>query len=143
MIYTSSDTVKSIFSGEHYDPDVLYTNTINEGFVNELEDVKMKVNTYNNKAVSYSYVLDMNKGDFVGNIYNLCSGESMKSEEHLINSYVNHYCKPKFIYSNQINNKGITPFTVLHENTLNKDLIVNSAEYDLSNDSAQIQLIEL
>lgn len=143
LIYTSSDTVKSIFSGEHYDPDVLYTNTINEGFVNELEDVKMKVNTYNNKAVSYSYVLDMNKGDFVGNIYNLCSGESMKSEEHLINSYVNHYCKPKFIYSNQINNKGITPFTVLHENTLNKDLIVNSAEYDLSNDSAQIQLIEL
>ena len=57
LIYTSSNTVKSIFSGEHYDPDVLYTNTINEGFVNELEDVKMRINTYNNKAVSYSYVL--------------------------------------------------------------------------------------
>ena len=143
LVYTSSDTVKSIFSGEHYDPDILLSNTINEGYVNQLEDIKMRVNTYNTKAVSYSYVMDIKKGDFISNIYKVSSGESQIAEEHLIESYVNHYSTPKFIYQNQVNNRGITPFTMIHENTLGKDMIVNSVEYDLSNDSAQIQIIEI
>ena len=143
LVYTSSDTVKSIFSGEHYDPDILLSNTINEGYVNQLEDIKMRVNTYNTKAVSYSYVMDIKKGDFISNIYKVSSGESQIAEEHLIESYVNHYSTPKFIYQNQVNNRGITPFMMIHENTLGKDMIVNSVEYDLSNDSAQIQLIQL
>ncbi len=143
LIYTTSDTVKNIYSGESYEPDVLYTNVINDGYVTEFEDVKLKVNTYNSKATSYSYVIDLITNDFISNVTNLATGETKQQEHHIIQKYYNHYSTPKYIYQNYLNNKGIAPFSIIHENTLNKDMYVNSVTYDLSNDLADIQLIEI
>lgn len=139
--YTTSDSIKNIFDNETYDPDVLYTNTIDDNYVNEFDDVKLKINTYNNKATSYSYVIFNN--DFVENILNTNTTKTQKQEEHIIEKYVNHYSNPKFKYENNLINKNITPFSIIHEETLNKDMIVNSINYNLNNDSAEVEIIEI
>ena len=139
--YTTSDSIKNIFDNETYDPDVLYTNTIDDNYVNEFDDVKLKINTYNNKATSYSYVISNN--DFIENVLNTNTNKSQKQEEHIIEKYVNHYSNPKFKYENNLINKNITPFSIIHEETLNKDMIVNSINYNLNNDSAEVEIIEI
>lgn len=139
--YTTSDSVKNIFDNETYDPDVLYTNTIDDNYITELDDIKLKINTYYNKATSYSYVITDN--DFTDKILNSTTNKNQKQEEHIIEKYVNHYSTPKFQYENNLMNKNITPFSIIHEETLNKDMIVNSITYNLSNDSANVSIIEI
>lgn len=139
--YTTSDSVKNIFENETYDPDVLYTNVIDDNYVTELDDIKLKINTYYNKASSYSYVI--NNNNFIEKILNTTTNKKQKAEEHLIEKYVTHYSSPKFQYENSLINKDISPFSIIHEETLNKDMIVNSVIYNLSNNSANVSLIEI
>lgn len=144
MIYTSSDTVKDIYSGERHESDILYSNVINELYVNELDDITLKVNTYNSKAVSYSYVFDLlNKKYIEDNLYNVARKKTSRQEEHIISKYVDHYSSPRFQYENTILNKEVTPFSLIHEETLNKNMVVNSVTYDLAMNNAEVQLIEL
>ena len=143
MIYTSSDSVKDIYSGELHEADILYSNVIDENNVNEFDDLTLRVNTYNPKAVSYSYVFDLLGKDYVGDTYNVARKKSAKQEEHLISKYVDHYSSPKFTYENTILNKDVTPFSLIHEETLNKNMMVNSVTYDLAMNNAEVQLIEL
>lgn len=143
LIYTTSDTVENIYTGKSYDPDILYSNEINENYVTELNDIKLKINTYNPKATSYSYVIDLLNNDFLEETYNYATNETKLQEHHLIQKYYNHYSTPKFIYQNVLKNKGITPYSIIKENTLNKDMLVNNVVYDLANDSVDVQLIEI
>jgi hypothetical protein len=143
MIYTSSDSVKDIYSGEKYEADILYSNMINELNFNEFDDLTLRVNTYNTKAVSYSYVFDLLGKDYVGDTYNVARKKSAKQEEHLISKYIDHYSSPRFTYENTVLNKDVTPFSLIHEETLNKNMVVNSVTYDLSMNNAEVQLIEL
>lgn len=143
LSYTSADTVKNIYTGEQYDTDILYSNNINIDFVNELDDITLRVNSYNSKATSYSYVLDDAKQDFVDKVMNSVNNEEAKLEEHLIQKYYDHYSSPKMIYENTLLDRNITPFSLIREETLNKTMITNSLTYNLENGNVDIQLTEL
>jgi hypothetical protein len=141
--YTSADTVKNTYTGEQYESDILYSNDINESFVNEFDDVTLRVNSYNPKATSYSYVLDNTKQDFVDKVMNSVTGTEAKPEEHLIQKYVDHYSSPKIKYENTVLDKNITPFSIIREETLNKEMITNSLTYNLEQGNVNIELTEL
>ena len=145
LIYTSSNAVENIYTGKEYEADVVYSNDINELYVTEFDDVTLRVNSHNPKAVSsYSYVFDLVKKDFISNnVYNVARKKNAKPEEHLISKYIDHYSTPRFQYENTLLNKDITPFSLIHEETLNKDLAVSSITYDLCMGNAEVQLIEL
>ena len=84
------------------------------------------------------------KKDFISNnVYNVARKKNAKPEEHLISKYIDHYSTPRFQYENTLLNKDITPFSLIHEETLNKDLAVSSITYDLCMGNAEVQLIEL
>ena len=57
MKYTTSDYVKDIFNDETYDEDLKFENVIDENIVNDFDDIEFRINTYNEHAGSYSYVL--------------------------------------------------------------------------------------
>ena len=100
------EDVKDIFNDETYDEDLKFENVIDENIVNDFDDIEFRINTYNEHAGSYSYVLTK-IGDeyyFVDTLTDTASLDKLKAEEHCINKYVNYYSKPRFRYSNSIKN---------------------------------------
>lgn len=142
--YFTEDYVVDIFNEKSYDADQKYENVIDNDIVNDLEDIEMRINTYNSHAGSYSYVITNknNKYDYVGDISNTNSAKDVISENHIINKYHDYYCKPKFIYTNTIRDNGVTPITKFYENTLKKYFVPNSLSYNLSTDSVDITVNE-
>ncbi|WP_229118830.1 hypothetical protein [Bacteroides finegoldii] len=143
--YTTSSYLEDIFNDEKYEDDIKYENVIDENIVNEYDDIEFRVNTWNEHAASYSYVLTK-KGDnydFVNTMIDVASTDEYKAEEFCINNYVNYYSKPRFKYSNSIKNKNITLNSMFRENTLNKRFAINSIVYDLINDKVDVELNEI
>ncbi len=146
FIYTNNKNYKDTFTQKQYDPDILYSNVIDDNIVTELEDLELRINTYTDKAGSYSYVITKDAAgaySYVESLYNKRRLLSLKPEENIINKYTEYYSTPKFIYSNTINNADIKPYTMIHENTLNKNMVVKSMTYNLSNDSVSVVTTEL
>lgn len=145
FIYTNNKHYIDTFNQNQYDPDTLYSNVIDSENVTELDDLTLKVNTYTEKAGSYSYVITQNGTayDYVDTLHNIARSNDLKQEETIIQKYANYYSTPKFIYSNTLNNKEVKPYTVIHENTLNRNLVVNSTTYNLSTNSVSIVATEL
>ena len=143
--YTTSDYVKDVFNDETYDEDLKFENVIDENIVNDFDDIEFRINTYNEHAGSYSYVLTKlgDRYEFVNTLFNITSSNEQKAEEHCISKYVNYYSKPRFKYSNSIKNKGISLNSILKENTLNKNFVINSITYDLINNKCDVELNEI
>lgn len=145
FIYTNNKNYKDIFSRQEYDPDILYSNVIDDANVTELDDITLRVNTYSTNATSYSYVLTKSGSDydFIDTITNKNYNESRKMEESIIQKYADHYRQPRFVYSNTLNDKDVKPYTIIHEDTINKNMVVNAVTYDLVNNAATVTTVEL
>lgn len=143
ITYTTSTEVKDIFNLDTYDPDVVYTNVIDDNNVVEFDDLELTTNTYTPYACSHSYVMKKNaNGDFIY-VENV---NGMKQEERIITKYSNYYSQPRLVYSNNINNvnnTSITPFSSIKIESLNKSMVVDSLELDLQNNIANVNLREL
>ena len=138
-------SLQDIFNDETYDEDLKFENVIDENIVNDFDDIEFRINTYNEHAGSYSYVLTK-VGDeyyFVDTLTDGVSKDKLKAEEHCINKYVNYYSKPRFRYSNSIKNRDISLNSILKENTLNKNFVINSITYDLMNNKCDVELNEI
>lgn len=145
MKYTTSDSVMDIFNLETYESDVKYENEIDNEIVKEMDDIEMRINTFNSNAVSYSYVLTYknNQLDYVNNLYSTKNDEYLKAEEHCIRKYVDYYSALKYTYTNNLYDKNIKPYTVFFENTLNKYFVISSVTYNLVSDAVEITLKEM
>ena len=93
MKYTTSDSVVDIFDMDTYESDIKYENVIDDEIVRSMDDIEMRVNTYNPNSVSYSYVITYRNSsiDYVDRLLDIKSNETLKSEEHYIRRYVNYY----------------------------------------------------
>lgn len=136
--YSKTKSYNNIFSNSTADPDVIYTNEVSSGFCEELEDITLRVNSENEIATSYSYVMGKN-----GSKYYYLKGLTFSdgdklAENRLVERYVNYYKTPKYKYSNTLINDNITPFSLIYEHNLNKTMIVGGASYDLSNNRVTI-----
>lgn len=145
MKYTTSDSVVDIFNLETYESDIKFENVIDDDIVKSLDDIEMRINTFNSNAVSYSYVLNDSSGkfDYVDTLCNVKNNENLKSEEHYIKKYVDYYSVIKYTYSNNIYDKDIKPYTIFYENTLDKKFALNSITYNLAADAAEITVKEI
>ena len=145
LTYTTDKYTVDIFSKEKYDADIKFENIVNEDFVNDFEDLELQVNTYSEKAGSYSYVIERvgENYDYIDNILNLNTRERLKQEEHIITKYYNYFSSPKYIYSNTLNNAGIKPYSLLFENTLGKNFFLNKWVMNLGNNSIEVTANEV
>lgn len=145
LVYTTDKYTVDIFSKEKYDADIKFENVVNEEYVNDFEDLELQVNTYSEKAGSYSYVIERvgENYDYIDNILNLNTREQLKQEEHIITKYYNYFSSPKYIYSNTLNNVGIKPYSLLFENTLGKNFFLSKWVMNLGDNSIEVTANEV
>ena len=149
--YQKTTAYQDIFNMQDIDPDTIYTNVINDNYCKELEDVTLTVNTANDWANSYSYLIKQNNSsyDYIKSLY--FGSISKRPEERLVEKYVNYYNRPRYQYGNTLFNKKpssgteIYPFQPITEvlNGVNKNFIVNSITYDISANTADINAFEV
>lgn len=129
-------------SASDTDNDIVYYNVIDSGYIEEYDDIEMKVNTYTNKTTSYSYVL--HNDEYIENItYN---NKTQKQEYNILEKIIRHYESIKYIYTNVLHNKNDNPITLcslLTDSYLNKTMPVTSIEYNMAKNYANVTCIEI
>lgn len=138
--YSPIDDSGSVFEEENTNNDITYTNVIVAGMCQPHEDVTLKLNTYNSRISSYSYVLDKNEA-YIDNI--LYDTKSQKQEQHLIDKYVSHFSTPKIKYSGTLHDLNITPCSIIYQTQLNKNLAVYKTKYHLARNTVEVESTEI
>lgn len=120
--------------------DVLYTNVINDNYVNEFDTLELKINTQQkDKPISRSYITSNN-----GYVYTLkhTLGDSYKEQEkNLIDQYYEHYSSPKRKYTCNIKSKQ-NPYTKVTLTAIGGRYVVNAQSIDLKRSNNTITLVE-
>ena len=147
IAYSKSSAQADIYHPSNIDPDTIYSNTVDENYCKELEDIELRVNTQNDWATSYSYVIGQSDGQFKY-INSLTFGSSQKKpEERLVQRLVNYYKQPKFIFSRDVHNQSteIHPFQPIAESIggSTKQLVTTSATYNVSQNTVNITTNEI
>lgn len=131
---------------EEDDDDIVYSNVINESYVEEFDDIELKINTQvDNKPQSRSYLLNSNDDNqFLHDVNCPATGHNYRPEEHLIEKYYNHYASPKKIFDiTTLFDDSITPATpIVYESLSDKPLCIDTQEINLADDTNDIKLVE-
>lgn len=110
--------------------DRLYENVLNENYINELDEIELKISSYNNDGACYSKVLiseGYNNWYLTDNLYNVLLDKRMRPEELLITRIINHYSTTRIKLTQVIkNSKKISPITILGDNFLVDKKFINS-----------------
>lgn len=126
------------------DTDIIYTNIINDKYVQDFDDLELKINTYcTDKPLSYSYINNGN-GEHITDVYAPATQSSHRPEEHLIEKYYNHYCEPKKILDmSMLMTDDMSPASpIIYDSISDKVMMIDSQEIDLQADKTKIKLIE-
>ena len=145
-----------------YNTDTVYTNVINNDYVNELNEISWKISSYDNKKPSFSAVAYKDKNNtyqYVDKTFSEATKEGeigwensdtdapqygqLKQEEHMIYRLVNQYSQPSINLSFTINLQDITPWAKMREKFMSgKDFIIDEFSIDYENASTNLSLIE-
>lgn len=142
--YKASDKLVDLFDSTKKQDDVIYTNVINTDYVNEWDDLEIKINSQvDNRITSKSSMLikTADQIEFLTKVYNKTQNEYRIQENNLIEKYYNHYSSPKAILEINIENK-LKPYSIIKETNLGKDFNLDSYEYDVYSDTLNAKLIE-
>lgn len=153
IAYSKSAAQSDIYHESNIDPDTIYSNTVDENYCKELEDIELKVNTQNDWATSYSYVIGQSGGQY-NYIDSLTFGSAKKKpEERLVQRLVNYYKLPKYQFSRSVHNKvldtststEVYPFQPITETIggSSKQLVTTAATYDISQNKVNVNTNEI
>lgn len=124
------------------DTDRIYENVINEAYINPLDDIEMKISSYNDDGACYSKVL-INDGYLTDNLYNGITGELIRPEDFLIRRIINHYESTKYKLSLDLKRADIKPYTIMTDNnTQGKTYINIGGEIDYKENKFTCILLE-
>lgn len=123
IVYQKPDDVEA---NESKDSDRIYENVLNENYINELDEIELKISSYNNDGACYSKILVDNEY-LTDNLYNVLLDKRMRPEELLITRIINHYSTTRIKLTQVIkNSKKISPITILGDNFLVDKKFINS-----------------
>lgn len=93
--------------------DRVYENVVNEEYVNELDDIELKISSYNNDGACYGKVVA--DGQYLtDNLYNAILGKTKRPEDMLITRIVNHYSATRVKLTQELKaDTRLTPLTRL------------------------------
>lgn len=105
----NSEKWYNVFEGED-DDDVIYANEISSTNVKEMDDLELKINTYNDKIpIAKSYIIEPYITEFqlysgyekyhTEGFYNPFTNTTQRQELNIIQKYYSHYSTPKKIYN--------------------------------------------
>lgn len=126
------------------DSDTLYTNVVDEDYVNEFSGIQTRVSSFDNKDMSYSLLGFSSNGVIskFGEYWSESLGiSSLKPEQMLCYRYYNQYNTPSKILELTLKN-DIKPYCRIIENNLNAVFVVDSMSIDYANQTNSIKLVE-
>ena len=130
---------------DEWETDTLYTNVINEDYVEEADDIECKINTWDNKVPTYSVVMysDADSQYYLDTVTNTVTGNTFRMEEHIIYDYVNQYRQPSIQLDINLKDR-LKPSTVVKVPYISsmKKFIVDSYSRDYYSCNNNIKLVE-
>lgn len=145
--------LEDLSSLDDKEDDIIYENEINSQNVTEMDDLELKINTYNDKKpIAESYIIQPNiiNGQIQHDIdsyhtegfYRPLTHTTLRQELNVVNRYVEHYSSPKKIYNCQVHDY-YKPWICVKPNALdNIKMIVDEQEYDVKANTNELKLIE-
>lgn len=131
---------------DEWETDTLYTNVINEEYVEEGDEIECKINTWDNKAPTYSVVMysDGNTQNYLDTVTNLATGKTYRLEEHIIYDFVNQYKQPSIQLDISVKDR-LKPFSVVNVPYISngKNFIVDSYSRDYYSCNNNVKLVEI
>lgn len=123
--------------------DRIYENVVNEGFINELDEIELKISSYNNDGACHGKVL-LSDDYLTDNLYSSIEKALIRPEELLIRRIIKQYGATKIRLTQVLLNSGsINPITVLADNYMKgKRFMIIGGEIDFANEQFTCKMIE-
>jgi len=125
--------------------DTLYSNVISEQYVNELEDIELKLSSKNKSELSFSKLsYDTGTGEILlDSITNFMTNNAEKPEQLLIQRVVNQYAKPKLKLVEDVK-PSYNIYQIITDNSISgKDFIISSESINYADNTSSVTLIEI
>ena len=127
---------------EKSDSDRIYENTVNGDYINELDEIELKISTYNADGACFSKLV-MGGQYVTDNIYCKMVGKKIRLEELLIQRICSQYKVPRAKLTEQINYREIDPGAMFTDDyQTGKRYRYIGGEVDYQGDTQRIILIE-
>ena len=122
--------------------DRVYENEINEKLINELEDIQVKISTYNKDGLTHSKLL-LNNKYLEDNLYSKITDGFVRLEELLIRRIRGQYINSKIKLTQQLKYASIRPITLLTDDFIPKvKFTITGGEIDFYNEQMQLNMID-
>ena len=149
----NSERWYNVFEDDEEDDDIIYSNTIDSNNVTDMDDLELKINTYNSqKPIAKSYIIEPSIVNGIVDIdsckyhsygfYNSLTNNSQRQEMNLVDKYYNHYSTPKKIYNCVVHGYK-APYKCVQCTAISGKYIVDEQSYDLKADVNELKLIEV
>lgn len=109
--------------------DRIYENIINENYINELDEIELKISSYNYDGACYSKVIMVTReaGYLTDNLYSAIEGTTVRPEEQLIRRIIKRYSAPHIKLTQVIKRTSeLTPITRLSDNYMVNKRFINA-----------------
>lgn len=129
---------------EDSNSDRIYENILNENYIKELDEIELKISSYNNDGTCYSKIL-MGEDYLSDNLYSTIENKTVRPEEQLIRRIIKRYSAPRIKLTQVIKETAaLTPITRLSDNYMvNKKFINAGGTIDYKMNQFQCIMIEI
>lgn len=111
---------------ENENSDRIYENIVNESYINELDEIELKISSYNNDGACYSKVL-LGDNYLTNNLYSAIEDKAIRPEEQLIRRIIKRYSAPQIKLTQVIKAAAdLTPITRLSDNYMVNKKFINA-----------------
>lgn len=124
--------------------DRIYENVINENYINELDEIELKISSYNHDGACYGKVV-LSTDYLRDDLYSYIEGTTVRPEEQLIRRIINCYNTTRVKLTQVIKESpDITPLSRLSDNYMvNKRFINAGGSIDYKMNRFQCVMIEI
>jgi hypothetical protein len=147
MVFIKDFTIKSQRSGSkpagNQKLDTTYTNIISDEYLNELDDIELRITSKNDSELSRSKVIDSEAGEIVDTVTSYYTGDAEKPEVLIIDKIMAQYQQVK-VKIDEETRKDLQPLQLI--NILSqpgKDFIMTSETINCRRNSSVITMIEV
>mgnify|MGYP006999393791 CR=1 FL=1 len=124
--------------------DRTYENVLNAAYINELDEIELKISSYNEDGACYSKIV-IDDAYLKDNLYNAILDKQMRPENMLISRIISHYSTTRMKLTEIINESpSLTPITRMSDNfLLGKKFMNAGGSIDFRNDQFSFTMIEI
>lgn len=129
---------------DYEDGDRIYENVVNDKYINECDEIELKMHTHNEDGECWSKLI-LDNTYVTDNVFSAIEGKNVRLEEALIRRIIKRYGGTKIKLTQVIKDSSdITPITRLSDNFMyNRKFIVTGGEIDYVNETFTCVMTEL